>query len=151
MSASPVSRVAGASEPARRVQDEWGVYDPHEAGMPALMRALDEEEPSNGVSTPRPSTSRSEQGQIDRREEPQVIDEAQDHVAAAYERTQAGALYTLEGPVTCPECNSEIRTLRVLRVLRTQVSFTSTLPRRGYVILCPDCERILSAELSGLV
>jgi hypothetical protein len=31
------------------------------------------------------------------------------------------------------------------------VSFTSTLPRRGYVILCPDCERILSAELSGLV
>ena len=142
MSASPVSRVAGASEPARRVQDEWGVYDPHEAGMPALMRALDEEEPSNSASTPR---------QIDRREEPQVIDAAQDHVAAAYERTQAGALYTLEGPVTCPECNSEIRTLRVLRVLRTQVSFTSTLPRRGYVILCPDCERILSAELSGLV
>jgi hypothetical protein len=110
--------------------------------MPALMRALDEEEPSSSASAPR---------QIDRREEPRAADEAQDHSAAAYDRTQAGALYTLEGPVTCPECNTEIRTLRVLRVLRTQVSFTSTLPRRGYVILCPDCERILSAELSGLV
>jgi hypothetical protein len=65
--------------------------------------------------------------------------------------TKSGALYSLEAPVICPECAGEIRTLRVLRVLRTQVSFTSTLPRRGYVILCPDCDRILSAELSGLV
>ena len=43
MSASPASRVAAAAPPAR-VQDEWGVYDPHGAGMPALMRALDEEQ-----------------------------------------------------------------------------------------------------------
>jgi len=36
-------------------------------------------------------------------------------------------------------------------VLRTQASFTSTLPRKGYVVVCPECERMLSAELSGLV
>lgn len=41
--------------------------------------------------------------------------------------------------------------MRVLRVLRTQVSFTSTLPRKGYVIVRPECDRLLSAELSGLV
>jgi hypothetical protein len=63
----------------------------------------------------------------------------------------AGALYTLEAPVVCPQCEQEIRTLRVLRVLRTQASFTSTLPRKGYVVVCPDCDRMLSAELSGLV
>ena len=144
MSASPASRVAAAAEPARRVQDEWGVYDPDAAGMPALMRALDDEEQSAPVG----SNSASAPRHIDRRSDEPVSDATQ---AAAFERTQTGALYTLEGPVTCPECSSEIRTLRVLRVLRTQVSFTSTLPRRGYVILCPDCDRILSAELSGLV
>src|SRR5688572_22928879 len=47
--------------------------------------------------------------------------------------SQDGALYTLEAAARCPECHNEIRTLRVLRVLRTQVSFTSTLPRKGYV------------------
>jgi hypothetical protein len=147
MSASPVSRVAAAAEPARRVQDEWGVYDPEAAGMPALMRALDEEPPAPVVTS-----SANAPRQDDRRsDEPAASDTSPEHGGAAYERTQTGALYTLEGPVTCPECSTEIRTLRVLRVLRTQVSFTSTLPRRGYVILCPDCDRILSAELSGLV
>lgn len=63
----------------------------------------------------------------------------------------SGAMYTLESPVRCPQCEKEIRTFKVLRVLRTQVSFTSTLPRKGYVIVCPECERILSAELSGLI
>ena len=65
--------------------------------------------------------------------------------------SQEGALYTLEAAARCPECHDEIRTLRVLRVLRTQVSFTSTLPRKGYVVVCPQCERVLSASLSGLV
>jgi len=63
----------------------------------------------------------------------------------------AGALYTLESPVMCPQCEQEILTLRVLRVLRTQASFTSTLPRKGYVVVCPECASMLSAELSGLV
>jgi len=142
MSASPVSRVAATAQPARRVQDEWGVYDPQSTGMPALMRALDEEELSPPSAAPRQVERRSD-------EQKQAYDMTDN--AAAVGRTQSGALYSLEAPVICPECSGEIRTLRVLRVLRTQVSFTSTLPRRGYVILCPDCDRILSAELSGLV
>jgi hypothetical protein len=35
--------------------------------------------------------------------------------------------------------------------MRTQVSFTSTLPRKAYVIACPACRRLLSAGLSGLL
>jgi len=62
-----------------------------------------------------------------------------------------GALYTLEFPVVCPHCDAQITTLRVFRLLRTQVSFTSTLPRKGYVIVCPECERPISSELSGLI
>lgn len=62
-----------------------------------------------------------------------------------------GAMYTLESTVRCPQCEKDIRTLKVLRVLRTQVSFTSTLPRKGYVIVCPECDHLLSAELSGLI
>ena len=145
MSASPASRAAAAAQPARRVQDEWGVYDPHESGMPALMRALEEDETlaaPAAASAPRQTAFRSH--------EQQAADLAAE-ASSPDGRTQTGALYTLEGPVTCPECSQEIRTLRVLRVLRTQVSFTSTLPRRGYVVVCPECERILSAELSGLV
>lgn len=62
-----------------------------------------------------------------------------------------GAVYTLESPARCPECDVEIGTISVLRVLRTQVSFTSTLPRKAYVIACPECRRLLSAGLSGLL
>jgi hypothetical protein len=63
---------------------------------------------------------------------------------------QGGAVYTLEQPVRCPYCREAIRTIRVLRLKRTQVTFTSTLPRSGRVMACPACERILSAELAAL-
>ena len=63
----------------------------------------------------------------------------------------AGAVYTLESPAQCPECNTEITTIHVIRVLRTHVSFTSTLPRKAYVITCPACRKLLSAGLSGLL
>jgi predicted nucleic acid-binding Zn-ribbon protein len=29
-------------------------------------------------------------------------------------------------------------------------TFTSTLPRNGRIIACPECERILTAELTAL-
>ena len=64
---------------------------------------------------------------------------------------EKGAVYSLEFPSQCPLCCKEIRTVRVSRLLRTQVSFTSTLPRKGYIIVCPECDGILSAELSGLI
>jgi hypothetical protein len=65
--------------------------------------------------------------------------------------TPAFAVYTLESPAQCPECDTEITTIHVIRVMRTQVSFTSTLPRKAYVIACPACRKLLSAGLSGLL
>ena len=64
---------------------------------------------------------------------------------------QGGAVYTLELPVRCPFCRDPIRTLRVLKITRTQVNFTSTLPRNGRAFVCPHCERLLSLELSGIL
>jgi hypothetical protein len=71
--------------------------------------------------------------------------------AAASASAASGAVYTLESPAQCPECNTEINAIHVIRVMRTQVSFTSTLPRKAYVIACPACRRLLSAGLSGLL
>ena len=60
------------------------------------------------------------------------------------------AEYTLEYPVKCPHCEQTISVLKVVRLLRTRVNFTSTLPRRGRAIACPECQAMLSAELSGI-
>ncbi|HEV8375206.1 MAG TPA: hypothetical protein VGR38_03100 [Candidatus Polarisedimenticolia bacterium] len=59
------------------------------------------------------------------------------------------AEYALESPLTCPKCDKVVSSLLVLRLLRSKVNFTSTLPRRGHVIVCPECRGILSAELGG--
>lgn len=115
------------------VRDEWGIFDPKRAGVPAVMEALRDRgtaehvPPAPAETTPAPAPQHSRHQNI------------------------GGALYTLEAPVHCPQCDNEVRTLRVLRVIRTQASFTSTLPRKGYVVVCPECDRMLSAELSGLV
>ena len=130
---------------APAARDEWGIFDPRQAGVPAVMQALREQatidpglanQPRVAANVPAP------QGQ------PAVAAQPVPRVSST---SNAGALYTLESAVQCPQCEQEIRTLRVLRVLRTQASFTSTLPRKGYVVVCPECDRMLSAELSGLV
>ena len=59
------------------------------------------------------------------------------------------AEYALESPLKCPHCKDTITTLQVLRLVRTRVNFISMLPRRGYVIVCPACHQIISAELAG--
>jgi hypothetical protein len=64
---------------------------------------------------------------------------------------RAGAAYELEAPVRCPHCRDAIRTVRVVRMQRGHVAFTSTLPRSGRAFVCPLCERLLSLELSGLI
>jgi hypothetical protein len=61
------------------------------------------------------------------------------------------ATYELEAPVRCPHCRDAIRTVRVVRLVRRQVAFTSTLPRGGRAFVCPLCERLLSIELSGII
>jgi hypothetical protein len=58
------------------------------------------------------------------------------------------AEYTLEYAATCPRCGETIRTLRVIRLLRTRVNFVSTLPRRGRVLACPLCRAVISGELT---
>jgi hypothetical protein len=129
-------------QPAVPAHDEWGIYDPRRAGVPALMESL------RTTGTPEPATV----AQVGADESNRAESRPEAPAAAPKSGPSgSGALYTLESPVHCPECDAEIRTFRVLRVLRTHASFTSTLPRKGYVVVCPQCERMLSAELSGLV
>jgi DNA-directed RNA polymerase subunit RPC12/RpoP len=59
------------------------------------------------------------------------------------------AEYTLECPVRCPACGEKLTTVKAVRLIRGQVNFTSTLPRRGRVIACPHCLAIIPAELSN--
>ena len=58
------------------------------------------------------------------------------------------AEYTLEYPAACPKCGHIVRTVIVIRLLRTRVNFTSTLPRHGRLLACPVCRTILSGELT---
>jgi DNA-binding response OmpR family regulator len=67
---------------------------------------------------------------------------------AATPRQGSDAIYRLESAVRCPQCQETILTLQAVRLLRTQVNFTSTLPRRGRVLVCPSCAAIVSAELT---
>ena len=66
----------------------------------------------------------------------------------AAERQSNDAVYRLESPVRCAQCREMISTLQAIRLLRTQVNFTSTLPRRGRVLVCPSCASVVSAELT---
>lgn len=59
------------------------------------------------------------------------------------------AEYTLECPVRCPTCGETVTTVRAVRLLRTHVNFTSTLPRRGRLIACPHCLAVMPAELTN--
>lgn len=60
------------------------------------------------------------------------------------------AEYMLESPLSCPKCSDEIATIHVVRLLRGKVNFTSTLPRKGYIVVCPACQGIISATLGGI-
>lgn len=60
------------------------------------------------------------------------------------------AEYSLEHPVRCHACGETVSTLKAIRLLRTQVNFTSTLPRRGRVVVCPRCHVLVPAELTNL-
>lgn len=80
----------------------------------------------------------------------EVFDLSGSELAIPVEWRSAG-LYTMDEPARCPHCREPIRSIKVLRLSRTQVAFTSTLPRGGRVLLCPSCEGMLSAELSGLI
>lgn len=61
------------------------------------------------------------------------------------------AEYTLESAASCPNCRAEVDHVLVVRLLRTKVNFTSALPRRGQVMLCPRCRTMLAGGLGGLL
>ncbi len=67
------------------------------------------------------------------------------------EQTEAEAEYALERAVRCPACSETVKKFNVVRTLRTKVNFTSNLPRRGYAILCPSCDAVLSANIGSRV
>jgi len=59
------------------------------------------------------------------------------------------AEYSLECPVRCPACGDTVSSLKAVRLLRAHVNFTSTLPRRGRLVVCPNCLAIVPAKLSN--
>ena len=61
----------------------------------------------------------------------------------------AEAVYRLESLARCPQCGETLSELKVIRLLRTQVNFISTLPRRGRLAVCPECLAILPVELTS--
>jgi CheY-like chemotaxis protein len=67
----------------------------------------------------------------------------------ATREAKSEAEYRLETPVRCPACGERIETLKAVRLIRAQVNFTSTLPRRGRVVACPLCLAVIPAELSN--
>jgi hypothetical protein len=75
--------------------------------------------------------------------------EAADAVPAHWK--SAAAIYSLDMPVRCPYCDDAIETIRIVSLTRTHVAFTSTLPRTGRIATCPECDRILPVELSGMM
>jgi len=155
MNGNAASKSPVGGESGQPVQDEWDAFAPPRGGLPADPAAPGPLRSTHCAFCSEPLSPTSQYCSRCLRpisEGKTVTPEAAGLTPASGKaHTGAGALYTLESPARCPECEQEIRSIRVLRVLRTQVSFTSTLPRKGYVIVCPECERVLSAELSGLI
>lgn len=60
----------------------------------------------------------------------------------------AEAEYTLESPVVCSGCRASLERVEIVRLLRTRVNFTSSLPRRGYVVACPSCRTVIPAVVN---
>lgn len=65
--------------------------------------------------------------------------------------TEIEAEFTLESAARCPQCGDSIESVLVVRLLRTKVNFVSSLPRRGQVMVCPQCKAILTGSLGGLI
>ena len=59
------------------------------------------------------------------------------------------AEYQLETAVKCNQCNQMFETVQVIRLLRKKVNFTSSLPRRGYLVVCPNCQTVVPAVIGG--
>ncbi len=63
------------------------------------------------------------------------------------EEPEVEAHYALESAVRCNHCDQMLRTVHVVRLLRTKVNFTSSLSRRGHAVVCPSCRTFLPATI----
>jgi hypothetical protein len=61
------------------------------------------------------------------------------------------AVYRLEAWIRCANCRESIDTIGVVRLLRAKVNFTSGLPRRGYLAVCPRCRTAIPADVGGML
>jgi len=75
----------------------------------------------------------------------QSVDNLEIQVTDLGSEFEPEAEYTLESPVRCSSCSEHIERVHIVRLLRTRVNFTSSLPRRGYVVACPSCRAVLPA------
>lgn len=66
-------------------------------------------------------------------------------------KSEPAAVYGLEHPVDCPTCRQEIDRLFVVRLYRARVSFMSSLPRSGRLLICPKCRSIVPGELGAVL
>jgi hypothetical protein len=146
-----------ANDSDHSAKHEWGIYPPAPQAKSSIVTAVSDQRPAaspetdSAVQQCRYCTETLPPGARECPTAGGVPIVVANQMAAVATSPVGGAVYTLESPAQCPECNSEINTIHVIRVMRTQVSFTSTLPRKAYVIVCPACRRLLSAGLSGLL
>jgi len=99
------------------------------------------------VVTPKECTVSSKSTALD----DDVYELSPSELGDSLEEWRSAATYTLDVPVRCPYCDERIHSLHIVGLTRSQVAFTSTLPRKGRVATCPECDRILPAELAGLM
>jgi hypothetical protein len=59
------------------------------------------------------------------------------------------AEYAVEVPVVCSHCKATLESVRVVRLLRRRVNFVSALPRRGYLVACPQCSAVIPAVVGS--
>src|SRR5258705_10884121 len=90
------------------VRDEWGIFDPRRAGVPAVMDALRSEATGDPAkTTPSPAAT-------NRASPPhEAVDATNVAQPTARAQSGAGALYPLEAPVQGPQVEPETRPLRV--------------------------------------
>ncbi len=74
-----------------------------------------------------------------------------DHQPESTTTSDVEAVFTLESVAVCPACRASLDSVGIVRLLRTRVNFVSTLPRRGQLMICPQCKTVLGGGLGGLV
>lgn len=128
---------------------------------PETLRLIHDEGGPEGAFLEKPFTSKTlidrvrdivligqyERGEHSAGDPPQPLKTLQAQSTGPLQNSEA--VYRLETAVKCPHCGDTISTLKAIRLLRTQVNFTSTLPRRGRVAVCPSCLAIVPAELTN--